>query len=73
MTALFRCKEGRFTIRFKPRGPSPDARNHSSVWTVVRGTGRYENVRPGHGSVFTRFDRCCPTLRETFTGTLANR
>ncbi len=73
VTARFRCREGRLTIRFKPRGPGPDALNQSGLWTVVRGTGSYRNVRPGHGSVFTRFDRCCPTARETFTGTLANR
>jgi hypothetical protein len=73
VTALFRCKEGRLRIRFKPRGPSPEARSQSGLWTVVGGTGRYGNVRPGHGSIFTRFDRCCPTFRETYIGTLANR
>lgn len=73
VTSRFRCREGTLTVRFRPRGPSLQALNQSAVWTVVRGTGRYRGVKPGHGSVFTRFNRCCPTARETFVGTVANR
>ena len=73
VTSVFRCREGTLRIRFKPRGPNADALNQSGLWRVLSGTGRYRNLRPGHGSIFVRFDRCCPTARETFAGTVANR
>lgn len=72
VTETFRCKGGTLTIEFGPRSPNFEDRNQSGLWTVVEGTGRFSDLEPGHGSLFTRFSKGSPSARATYTGTVAN-
>ena len=61
----FRCRNGRLTISFNPRGPI-----QSGSWKVVSGNGRFEGLR-GHGWMVVRPQEGAPPEgRETFTGTV---
>ena len=62
----FRCRNGRLTISFNPRGPI-----QSGSWKVESGNGRFEGLR-GHGWMVVRPQEGAPPEgRETFTGTVA--